>query len=204
MTKKLGTTIAGIVVIVAGAGGGWFWWHSRDSTSDSTNHTSSASSTIPLDAGTGSGSNVSSAGQIDVQSNNLSNSDKPAAGSGNSNSLPDFKQFDQYKTAQNALFGDTTKGNGAEAVAGKQVSIKYTVWLTTNQLVDQSDPTKPYTFTIGQHTVLLGMEEGVVGMKVGGKRLVIVPPAVGYGNQVKGPVPANSVLVFQVELTGVQ
>lgn len=132
-----------------------------------------------------------------------------SAGASNTPGPETFTQYDQYKDAQNALYGEITVGTGTEAVVGKKVAIYYKGWLTNGVLFDQSkvnaNGTKePFAFTIGQGQVISGMDQDVIGMKVGGKRRMIIPPAVGYGAQQKGTIPANSVLVFDVELVAVE
>jgi FKBP-type peptidyl-prolyl cis-trans isomerase FkpA len=110
-----------------------------------------------------------------------------------------FTEYEKYKDAKSALFGEITPGTGAEAVANKELSIGYKVWLTNGQLIDQTG-TQQFTFVMGEKKVIPGLEQGIYGMKVGGKRLIIVPPAVAYGEQGKEGIPPNSVLVFEVEL----
>ena len=97
-------------------------------------------------------------------------------------------------------------GTGAEAVKGKQVSVHYTGWLTDGKKFDSSkDRGQPFRFALGGGQVIQGWDQGVAGMKVGGKRKLIIPAALAYGNQAVGNViPANSVLVFEVELLGVK
>ncbi|GAC1391552.1 MAG: hypothetical protein NVSMB46_04510 [Candidatus Saccharimonadales bacterium] len=115
-----------------------------------------------------------------------------------------FSQYDQYKDSKTSLFGDIKVGTGGEATAGKKVAVSYSGWLTSGQLFDQSGSGKPFAFVLGSHTVIPGWEEGIAGLKVGGKRRLIVPPAAGYGTQGKGPIPPNAVLIFDVELVAVQ
>ncbi|MDB5170558.1 MAG: FKBP-type peptidyl-prolyl cis-trans isomerase [Candidatus Saccharibacteria bacterium] len=120
-----------------------------------------------------------------------------------------FAQYEKYKEGQSGLFGDIQVGNGAELTAGKKAAVYYKGWLTNGQLFDQSragsdGKIQPFVFTLGEHQVIVGWEQALSGMKVGGTRLVIVPPAVGYGASGQGSIPGNSVLVFQVELAAVQ
>jgi FKBP-type peptidyl-prolyl cis-trans isomerase FkpA len=117
----------------------------------------------------------------------------------------DFSQYEQYKSSQVALFSDLTPGTGATAAEGSKLTVNYRGWLTTGQVFDESyTGGKPFSFTLGEHRVISGWEQGLTGMKVGGKRRLVVPPAAGYGNQATGPIPAGSVLVFDVELLGAE
>jgi FKBP-type peptidyl-prolyl cis-trans isomerase len=142
-----------------------------------------------------------------------SNKQSQTSGGGNSSSdSPDpasLAQYEKYQTSPNALMGDIQPGTGAELTLGQKANIYYKVWLTNGTLVDQTPAgangqRQPFSFTLGGHQVIPGLEQGVAGMKAGGKRLVIVPPAVGYGAQGQGNIPPNAVLVFEVQLVSVQ
>lgn len=107
---------------------------------------------------------------------------------------------------------DITVGQGAEAVAGKQVSVHYTGWLydptkpdNRGRKFDSSkDRNDPFSFPLGAGHVIRGWDEGVAGMKVGGKRVLTIPPDMGYGARgAGGVIPPNAVLVFEVDLLGV-
>lgn len=100
---------------------------------------------------------------------------------------------------------DLVLGTGDEAVTGKQVSVHYTGTLTNGQKFDSShDRGKPFGFPLGAGRVIKGWDQGVAGMKVGGKRKLVIPPELGYGARGFPPViPPNSTLVFEVELLGV-
>ena len=97
-------------------------------------------------------------------------------------------------------------GTGAEALKGKTVSVHYTGWLTDGKKVDSSkDRGQPFQFPLGRGHVIRGWDEGVQGMKVGGKRKLTIPPDLGYGPQgAAGVIPPNATLVFEVELLGVR
>ena len=82
--------------------------------------------------------------------------------------------------------------------------VLYTGWLKSGRVFDsRTDRAKPYTFTIGAGSVIKGWDEGVEGMRVGGKRLIMVPPALGYGSKPVPNIPPNSELTFEVELVNV-
>lgn len=100
---------------------------------------------------------------------------------------------------------DEVVGTGPEAVAGKKVTVHYLGTLTNGTKFDSSyDRNEPFGFTLGGGQVIKGWDEGVAGMKVGGKRKLVIPPEMGYGNQAVSTIPANSTLVFEVELLGVE
>jgi FKBP-type peptidyl-prolyl cis-trans isomerase len=107
-------------------------------------------------------------------------------------------------------YTDTKIGDGAEATAGKKVSVHYTGWLYNNgtrgaKFDSSLDRGQPFQFALGAHQVIAGWDEGVAGMKVGGKRTLIIPPELAYGARgAGGVIPPNSTLMFDVELLGVQ
>lgn len=100
---------------------------------------------------------------------------------------------------------DIVVGTGAEATVGQKISVHYVGTLTNGSKFDASrDHGEPFQFTLGRGQVIKGWDEGVVGMKIGGKRKLVVPPEMGYGARGYPPViPANATLVFEVELLGV-
>ena len=100
---------------------------------------------------------------------------------------------------------DIAVGEGAVAAAGQQVKVHYTGWLTNGTKFDSSkDRDDPFVFPLGAGRVIKGWDEGVQGMKVGGKRKLTIPPALGYGARgASGVIPPNATLVFEVELLGV-
>ena len=103
-------------------------------------------------------------------------------------------------------YTDDQVGTGAEAVAGKTVSVHYTGWLTNGQKFDSSrDRGQPFSFPLGAGRVIKGWDEGVAGMKVGGKRTLTIPPELGYGARgAPGAIPPNATLKFEVELLDVK
>ena len=112
-------------------------------------------------------------------------------------------------TASGLQYLDTTTGDGPQAEAGKQVTVHYTGWLyaddTQGAKFDSSkDRGDPFAFSLGAGMVIRGWDEGVAGMKVGGKRTLIIPPELGYGPRgAGGVIPPNATLKFDVELLGV-
>jgi FKBP-type peptidyl-prolyl cis-trans isomerase len=108
--------------------------------------------------------------------------------------------------ANGLQYTDTTVGTGAEATRGHKVSVHYTGWLYKDgqkgKKFDSSlDRGQPFVFSLGAHQVIEGWDQGVSGMKEGGKRTLIIPPDLGYGARgAGGVIPANATLMFDVEL----
>jgi FKBP-type peptidyl-prolyl cis-trans isomerase len=104
-------------------------------------------------------------------------------------------------TASGLNYADIVIGDGDTAAAGQTVKVHYTGWLTDGTKFDSSlDRGTPFQFPLGAGRVIKGWDEGVEGMKVGGKRLLLIPPELGYGGRAVGPIPPNSVLKFEVDL----
>ncbi len=125
----------------------------------------------------------------------------------------DDKKDDKIVTTDSGLkYIDTVVGDGAAAKSGDTVLVHYTGWLTTDggktkgKKFDSSvDRGKPFGFNLGVGDVIKGWDEGVAGMKVGGKRTLIIPPDLGYGKRGAGDdIPPNSTLLFEVELLRVK
>jgi peptidylprolyl isomerase/FKBP-type peptidyl-prolyl cis-trans isomerase FkpA len=100
---------------------------------------------------------------------------------------------------------DLVVGTGAAAASGQKVTVHYTGWLTNGTKFDSSkDRGDPFVFPLGKGQVIKGWDQGVQGMKVGGKRKLTIPPEMGYGSRgAGGVIPPNATLVFEVELLGV-
>ena len=103
---------------------------------------------------------------------------------------------------------DLVVGTGAEAVTGKTATVTYSGWLYDTNKADGKgrffDGNSGFSFTLGSGQVIAGWDQGVVGMKVGGQRRLIIPPDLAYGSQGRSPIPPNATLVFDITLTGVQ
>lgn len=109
-------------------------------------------------------------------------------------------------TASGLNYVDLVVGDGAVAEAGKTVVVHYTGWLQDGTQFDSSKDRGPFTFALGAGRVIAGWDEGVAGMKVGGKRRLIIPPHLGYGERGAGGgrIPPNATLTFEVELLEVK
>ncbi len=99
-------------------------------------------------------------------------------------------------------FEDLTIGEGEQATAGKRVTVHYTGWLENGTKFDSShDRNQPFSFDLGRGQVIRGWDEGVEGMRVGGRRRLTIPPHLGYGARgAGGVIPPNATLIFEVEL----
>ena len=96
-------------------------------------------------------------------------------------------------------FRDLAPGSGPVVKAGQTAKVRYTGWLTNGHKFDSG----VYSFTLGQQQVIEGWDEGLEGMRVGGRRKLVIPAELGYGAQDMGEIPPNSTLVFDVELLGI-
>lgn len=213
--------ITALILIGLGVGGFWYWHVNNDSVkrgglsllndsdgSSGPNGIGLSPSSGVLSVGSGSSTNL---GQLGGGNNNAQgvNNGSSKSGGAQAPSPDSFSQYEKYKDAQNSLFGDIAKGDGVELTANKTAVVTYKGWLTNGKMFDASRQNsdgslQPFVFTLGSKQVIPGFEQGVAGMKVGGTRLIIVPPAVGYGSEAKDNIPPNSVLVFEVKLLSVQ
>jgi FKBP-type peptidyl-prolyl cis-trans isomerase FkpA len=108
------------------------------------------------------------------------------------------------KTASGLYTRDITVGTGAVATSTSTVSVYYAGYLSNGTLFDsRSSPSNPLAFVLGTGFVIKGWEEGLVGMKVGGKRQLVIPPSLAYGPAGFNAIPSNAVLVFNIELVSV-
>ena len=214
------------VVIGAAIGGYLVWDHYQDWKVSKDNQQAVLSATPPSDnislkVAEPVASNDTNGLKVDTSLNNnnpaqlgsgQSQSTGSNSASGSSTQAPGpetFGQYDQYKDGQNGLYADLQVGTGNEVKPGSKVAVFYKGWLTNGTLFDQSRPgddgkLQPFVFTVGNREVITGWEQTIIGMKVGGTRRMIIPPTVGYGEKGQGPIPANSVLVFDVQLAAMQ
>jgi len=182
--KILLIVIAIVIVVVVGA---LIFWQSGSQNKEVNNNLSSANSinavVLPEEG---------SAGQSKETNNNSNN-----ANTMNIITLPDGLQIT-----------DEVVGTGVEAKAGNAVAVNYIGTLADGKKFDSSYDAgrQPFVFLLGAGKVIKGWDEGVVGMKVGGKRKLVIPSALAYGEQGAGNgiIPPNSTLIFEIELLGVQ
>ncbi len=107
-------------------------------------------------------------------------------------------------TASGLQYADLQVGTGATAQSGNTATVNYTLWLTNGTKIQSSlDSKQTFTFTLGKGQVIAGWDEGVQGMSVGGTRLLYIPSSLGYGANAQGNIPANSTLIFEVQLVGI-
>jgi len=118
--------------------------------------------------------------------------------------LPDTSNL--TTTASGLQYKDITVGAGTEAKQGDTVTVHYTGWLTDGTKFDSSvDRGQPFSFPLGAGRVIAGWDEGVAGMKEGGKRILVIPSNLGYGpSGASGVIPPNATLIFEVELLDIQ
>ena len=114
-------------------------------------------------------------------------------------------ELDQMtRTASGLYYLDRRVGTGSTAEHGKSVKVGYVGSLANGRVFDQSGPGQPIEFMLGEGEVILGWDEGIAGMKVGGRRLLVIRPELAYGDASPGAgIPPNATLVFEVTLEGV-
>ena len=231
---KILSYVGGLVMVLGLGVGGFIWQQrtaesvtSERSRSVSNQATAAASAPVSQNIPLNQAKPAPDPNSLQVKSNSSFNSTNQAAGSqqtlgqvttgsGTTPAATDspfdpskFAEYDKYKTEQSALFGDVQVGTGATLEPTKKAVVFYRGWLTNGTKFDESrlgsdGKLTPFIFTLGAGQVIPGWEQALAGMKVGGVRLVIVPPAAGYGAKGTSGIPPNSVLVFQVQLSDVQ
>jgi peptidylprolyl isomerase len=108
---------------------------------------------------------------------------------------------DESGNLKKLVIEDILVGTGAEVKENDEVVVHYIGTLQDGQEFDNSRKRgEPFSFTVGEGRVIKGWEDGLIGMKVGGQRILVIPPALAYGEQAVGPIPPNSTLVFAIEL----
>jgi FKBP-type peptidyl-prolyl cis-trans isomerase len=105
------------------------------------------------------------------------------------------------RTTNGEYIRDISVGTGPEVVAGQLLTVRYTLWLSNGTAIESNvSAASGYPFHLGQHDVITGWDEGIPGMRVGGKRQLVIPPSLAYGANSQGSIPGNSVLVFNVQI----
>ena len=108
------------------------------------------------------------------------------------------------KLTDDVLYRDVAVGSGEEAAAGKTIRVTYTGWLPNGHEFDSNEGEAPFQLTLGAGLVVQGWEEGIVGMRPGGKRRLLIGSGAGYGRTGKGDIPPNTTMVFDITLVSVQ
>lgn len=115
-----------------------------------------------------------------------------------------FNEVNSTGTVADLRVVDVVPGTGDAVKSGDTVSVHYTGVLPDGTVFDSSIARgEPFSFTVGAGDVIQGWELGLVGMQVGGRRILAIPSALGYGANANGPIPANSTLLFEIELLGI-
>lgn len=202
MKKQIFALVLSVLLILTGAIAIGFWFKKKSDTSSEKVVTPVVEETYSANI---SPNTKPKTNQLEVQGVNTE-SQKPT------NQLPtpsEFSTYEQYADDKTALYIDTLPGTGAEATNGSTVAMLYQGWLTNGQLFDQSRKNEqgqiePFVFQLGSGQVIPGWDQAITGMKEGGKRRLVVPASTGYGPNAQGSIPANSMLIFDVELIAVQ
>jgi FKBP-type peptidyl-prolyl cis-trans isomerase len=112
-----------------------------------------------------------------------------------------LKEIQETGTVADLRINDTVEGSGDPVVPGDTVTVHYVGVLTDGTVFDSSrDRGEPFSFTVGTGSVIQGWEQGLVGMKKGSRRILVIPPQLGYGATGIGQIPPNATLIFEVEL----
>lgn len=140
-------------------------------------------------------------GQLGINDSNSSSGQSESRLPG----VDEFGLYDEYIDEENSLYVDIEEGDGEEVETGDKIAVLYSGWLTDGTLFDESKQNaegkyEAFSFEVGTGQVIKGWDQAIVGMKQGGTRRIIVPPAAGYGDQELEKIPANSLLVFDVRL----
>jgi FKBP-type peptidyl-prolyl cis-trans isomerase len=208
MHKQQATITIFLCLIISAAVGGYVYWQIRDN-DEVSDKISSPIETNRSDYPANTSPNTTpQAPSLKVQGATTMQASEPSA----KTSLPEpngFEVYEQYANDQTASFIDVVVGQGVEAVNGKKIAMLYKGWLTNGELFDESRTNaegllEPFVFQLGAGQVIAGWEQAIAGMKEGGKRRLIIPYTAGYGETGQGPIPAKSMLIFDVELIEVE
>ncbi len=221
MNKRIIFSSLGICVLVAGVGTGTVIYLSHNkpnqAVSDRVTTSSYGSGLSVTNSSSSNGLQQSTLEKSDSSQTATNSSTVSSTVPSNALKLLDpstFKQYDTQKYLQGttAFYTDLQLGTGATLnKPGQKAAILYKGWLTSGAMFDKTQVnaqgqniTYSFVFDANPPQVIAGFDEGLAGMKVGGVRLFIIPPAAAYGSEAHGPIPANSVLIFQVQLMEIQ
>lgn len=142
-------------------------------------------------------------GTIPLQTGSVQGTADTQAGSSQLPTPDQFYLYEEYASSESALYADITAGSGNTVKPGDTVAVVYKGWLTNGELFDQSPTndqgqTEAFSFKLGAGQVIRGWEQGIVGMKVGGERRLVIPSEFGYGKQGNQIIPPDSMLIFDV------
>ncbi len=190
-----------VLAFVGLSGGAYFLLETQKSDSSSS---AKPAVDIPLESAKPTTENAQTGNSLKVQGDNTS-----ANQASQLLSPTDFENYEQYENAESTMIQDSVVGTGPEAASGDTAAVVYKGWLTDGTLFDQSsvddqNQITPIAFTLGSGQVIAGWEQGIFGMKVGGKRRLVIPSEFGYGPNGQGSIPASSMLIFDVELVNVE
>jgi FKBP-type peptidyl-prolyl cis-trans isomerase len=215
MAQKKIFIVVGICIIIVGLGTGLILLRMHSNSIkpvDNKVGTQKTSSTIPVSTSAGNG--IQQAGSNQSGTADSATKSDTQAEIAKMTDPTTFSQYDtaKYKDATNAFYADLQVGTGATlSKSGQKPVIIYRGWLTNGTLFDETKVNSKgqneafsFTYQASPEQVIPGMDEGMAGMKVGGIRLLIIPPAAGYGSTARDTIPANSVLVFEVQLAEIQ
>lgn len=204
MTTKarVEVTVAGAILILLIAGGVMLWMNAF-SKKNSSLASNAGNNLYSGEIGTVSNTNAAASNNTN---SSVSNVNATSAANINLNSNTSLTNTNVNKSAPASLkIEDTKAGTGKVVKSGDTVTIHYSGTLANGTKFDSSyDRGQPFTTKIGVGDVIKGWDEGVVGMKVGGKRKLTIPPELGYGSNDLGVIPPNSTLIFELELVDVK
>lgn len=213
--KYIFWSFIGVWLVVLAGGAGWFLFlkdnrhqqASRSQSATSGDSVAQASSAVTLSAPAPTGVTID--GHTPTTGTTVGSGNTPSTEVSKLLDPTTFAQYDKYKTAQSTTYRELQVGTGATVTGGSKVAVVYRGWLTNGTMFDQSKTgedgkIQAFSFVEGQHQVIPGWESGLEGVKEGGVRLLIVPPALAYGEAGHDPIPGNAVLIFQVQIVQVQ
>lgn len=212
--------ITGFCIIAIGLSTAFFFMYRQHNdikpVADQVNNSTSQTTSGNINVGNSTpGNGIQQAGTAGGGSSNTSDTTSDSASEVSQLTNPStFGQYNtaKYQDANEAFYANLQVGTGVTlSKAGQKAIVSYKGWLTNGTLFDETKVNAKgqseafeFTYEASPEQVIPGFDEGLSGMKVGGTRLLIIPPAAGYGPTVHGPIPANSVLIFEISLDGIE